>query len=120
MVTMAEAYLQFLEAKALRMALDFFPKTFRRYVDDSHGRFGNLQQAEQFLQLLNSQDPKIQYTMEAEDANGTLAFLDISIINNKSGRHELSIYRKEAITNLLIFPNSTVKILLLLELLKVF
>ena len=77
MVTMAEAYLQFLEAKALRMALDFCPKTFRRYVDDSHGRFGNLQQAEQFLQVLNSQDPKIQYTMEAEDTNGTLAFLDI-------------------------------------------
>ena len=108
MVTMAEAYLQFLEAKALRMALDFCPKTFRRYVDDSHGRFGNLQQAEQFLQLLNSQDPKIQYTMEAEDANGTLAFLDISIRNNKSGRYELSIYRKEAITNLQILPNSSV------------
>ena len=90
------------------MAFDFCPKTFRRYVDDSHGRFGNLQQAEQFLQVLNSQDPKIQYTMEVEDTNGILAFLDISIRNNKSGRYELSIYRKEAITNLQILPNSSV------------
>ena len=64
MVTMVEAYLQFLKANALQMAFDFCSKTFRWYVDDSHGRFGNLQQAEQFLQVLNSQDPKIQYTME--------------------------------------------------------
>ena len=108
MVTMAEAYLQFLESKSLREALNCSPKTFRRYVDDSHGRFESLEKAEQFLMILNSQDTKIQYTMENEDSNGTLAFLDISIRNNRSGRYEFSIYRKEAITNLQILPTSSV------------
>ena len=77
-------------------------------MDDSHGRFESLEKAEQFLVVLNSQDTKIQYTMENEDSNGTLAFLDISIRNNRSGRYELSIYRKEAITNLQISPTSSV------------
>ena len=58
MVTMAEAYLQFLESKSLREALNCSPKTFRRYVDDSHGRFESLEKAEQFLMVLNSQDTK--------------------------------------------------------------
>ena len=107
MVTMAEAYLQFLEEKALRSAVSCQPKTFRRYVDDSHVRFDNHAQADEFLKILNSQDSKIQYTIERED-DGVLAFLDISIRNNKSGRYELSIHRKEAITNLQIRPESSV------------
>ena len=39
MVTMAEAYLQHLESRALSQAINCCPKTFRRYVDDSHVRF---------------------------------------------------------------------------------
>ena len=48
MVTMAEAYLQFLEAKSLSEALHCRPKTFRRYVDDSHPRFDDAEHAEEF------------------------------------------------------------------------
>ena len=58
--------------------------------------------------VLNSLDTKIQYTVENAGSNGTLAFLDISISNNRSGRYEFSIYRKEAITNLQISPTSSV------------
>ena len=53
MVTMAEAYLQFLEAKSLSEALHCRPKTFRRYVDDSHARFVDAYHAEEFLCVLN-------------------------------------------------------------------
>ena len=108
MVTMAEGYLQFLEEKTLTCALSCQPKTFRRYVDDSHVRFDNHNQADEFLTILNSQDSKIQYTIERENSDGVLAFLDISIHNNQSGRYELGIHRKEAITNLQIRPESSV------------
>ena len=79
MVTMAEAYLQHLEAKALSQAVNCRPKTFRRYVDDSHVRFNNAANADEFLNILNTQDCKIQYTMEKESLDGILAFLDISV-----------------------------------------
>ena len=107
MVTMAEAYLQFLEKKALQTALYCSPKTFRRYVDDSHVRFENESQPDEFLTILNAQDTKIQYTMEKEDSESVLAFLDISIRNTKTGKYELGIFRKEAITNLQIRPESS-------------
>ena len=75
MVTMAEAYLQFLEAKSLSEALHCRLKTFRRYVDDSHARFVDADHAEEFLCVLNSKDDKIQYTIEKENPEGVLAFI---------------------------------------------
>ena len=77
-------------------------------MDDSHARFVDADHAEEFLCVLNSQDDKIQYTIEKENHEGVLAFLDISIRNNKSGRYEFSIHRKDAITNLQIHPESSV------------
>ena len=108
MVTMAEAYLQHLEAKALSQAVNCRPKTFRRYVDDSHVRFNNADNAEEFLNILNIQDCKIQYTMEKESLDGNLAFLDISLKNNRLGKYEMKVFRKDAITNLQIHPDSSV------------
>ena len=107
-VTIAEAYLQLREEKSLSSALNFKPKTFRCYVDDSHGHFDNDTQANDFLTILNSQDSKIQYKIERQDSEGVLTFLDISIQNNKSGRYEMSVYRKEGITNLQIRSESSV------------
>ena len=107
MVTMAEAYLQHLEAKALSQAVNCLPKTFRRYVDDSHVRFNNADNAEEFLNILNIQDCKIQYTMEKESLDGNLAFLDISK-KKRLGKYEMKVFRKDAITNLQIHPDSSV------------
>ena len=39
------------------------------------------QSAIEFLNILNNQDPKIQYTMDAEDADKTLQFFDLKIKN---------------------------------------
>ena len=50
-------------------ALHSRPKMFRRYVDDSHARFDDADHAE---------DDKIQYTIEKENTEGVLVFLDIS------------------------------------------
>jgi len=108
MVVVAEAYLQTLEAVAIQQATDCVPISFRRYVDDSHARFSDNVKPTEFLDILNAQDSKIQYTIEREEVPGKLSFLDVTIINNKSGRYQYKIHRKEATTNLQIKPNSSV------------
>ena len=61
MVVLSESYLRNLEQNAIELALrfDIASKTFRRYVDDSHARFGSRSNATEFLNFLNSQDPQI-------------------------------------------------------------
>ena len=68
MVVLSESYLQYRVKNAIELALtfDIAPKTFRRYVDDSHARFGSRNNATEFLNVLNSLDPQIQYTIEYE------------------------------------------------------
>ena len=61
MVVLSECYLQRLEEKsiALSFPLNLLPKTFKRYVDDSHARFENKQESLQFIEMLNKQDSSI-------------------------------------------------------------
>jgi hypothetical protein len=61
MVVMSEAYLQHIEFNAIKQALsiNIAPKTYKRYVDDSHARFTNFDDANSFLTILNSQDKSI-------------------------------------------------------------
>ena len=108
MVVVAEAYLQTIETVAIGQAVVCAPLTYKRYVDDSHGRFNSEEDATKFLDILNAQDNKIQYTMEQESSPGVLSFLDITVINNGAGQYEYKVYRKEAITNLQIHPTSSV------------
>ena len=46
--------------------------------------------------------------MEKESLDGILAFLDISLKNNRLGKYEMKVFRKDAITNLQIHPDSSV------------
>jgi len=121
MVIVAESYLQFLEAQALDDAelLDCCPKTFRRYVDDSHARFANDDQSNRFMEVLNCQDEKIQYTVEKEEA-GKLPFLDILIINDGDSSYKFKVHRKDAITNLQLKPNSSINPSLIMGVFKGF
>ena len=110
MVVIAEAYLQYHEKNAIDAALrenpPVAPKSFVRYVDDSHARFKNLDSATAFQRILNQQDPvNIKYTMDIEDNQKSLQFLDLDITNNK-GTYEYKIYRKNAITNVQVKPHS--------------
>ena len=110
MVVMAEAFLQHIEKQALSIALRNTPpiniKSFLRYVDDSHARFENINQVETFKSILNQQHDNIKYTVEYEDDNKTLNFLDIKIINKKTGKYEYSVHRKKAITNIQVKSTS--------------
>ena len=55
--------------------------------------------------MFTIQDPHIQYTMETENFEKSLQFLDLNI-TNINGRYEYKIHRKNAITNVQVKPNS--------------
>ena len=96
------------EVKAITEALNYkiAPKTFRRFVDNSHARFQNMSHANKFLQILNKQDPVIKYTAEFEDHKHSLNFPDINITNNTTNRkYKCKVHRKDAVTNIHIKPN---------------
>ena len=111
MVVMAEGWLQVLEAKAINDALKeqppVSPLSFFRYVDDSHSRFDEQKGAETFLKILNSQDPSTQYTMEVESDDKELTFLEIRTINSGQGSYQFDVFRKKAITNVQVKPESS-------------
>ena len=89
----------------LVLIFDIAPKTFRRYVDDSHSRFGNRDNATEFLNVANSQDPQIHYTIEYENDCKELNFLDVTIRNNLNHSYDFAVYHKLAITNIQIKPH---------------
>ena len=75
-------------------------------MDDSHSRFEMMNQASRFLVELNSQDERIQYTMETEDEVKSLAFLNVRSRNTGEGTYEFKVHRKNAITNVQVRPES--------------
>ena len=99
-----------LKKNAVELVLRFeiAPKTFGRYIDDSHARFGSRSNANEFLNVLNSQDPQIQYTIEYENEHKELNFLDVTIKNNLNQSYDFAVYRKPAITNVQIKPHSNI------------
>ena len=82
------------------------PLTHYRYVDDSHSRFEEDDHSETFLGVLNRQNRHIRYTMEKENERKELAYLEIKTKNPGTGKYEFSVYRKAAITNVQIKPQS--------------
>ena len=101
LVVLYECYPQRIEhiSSTQALTLNLAPKTFRRFVDDSHARFNTKEQSLQFLDILNSQDPSIQYTIEFENENKQLIFLDITITNTGNNSYNFKIFRKTSITN---------------------
>ena len=111
MVVLFQSYLQHLEHKTMveALTLQIQLKTFKRYVDDSHARFTSKHHANIFQEILNKQDSDIQYTIEYENENKSLNFLDISITNTINNKYEFKVHRKNAITNIHIKPTSCIK-----------
>ena len=110
MVVLFECYLQRIKHISITQALNLnlAPKTFKRFVDDSHARFSNREQSLQFLDILNSHDPSIQYTIEFENENKQLSFFDITMTNTGNNSYDFKIFRKTSITNVQIKPNSNI------------
>ena len=109
MVVLSKSYVQYLEQKAIAAALtlNMAPKTYRQYVDDTHVRFTSKEQPCEFQNILNKQDKHIQFTIEDENEEKCLNFLDIKIKNN-NGRYEFDVHRKPALTNVQIKPHSCI------------
>ena len=99
-----------IEKRALQISMNrvipLNPITHKRYVDDTHNRFQNKVQSEQFLKILNEQESRIQFTAEYENENKELNYLDMKIINADNGKYEFKIHRKDAITNIQIKNDS--------------
>ena len=110
MIVLSECYLQRIEHISITQALtlNLAPKTFKRFVDDSHARFDNREQSLQFLDILNGQDPSIQYTIEFENENKQLSFLDVTITNTGNNSYDFKIFQKTSITNVQIKPTSNI------------
>ena len=110
MVVMAEGFLQVLEERAIHEALHMQPPTapitHYRYVDDTHNRFIDENKPHAFLEVLNRQDESTTYTMEVENENKELSYLEIMSKNPGTGKYEFDIYRKKAITNVQVKPES--------------
>ena len=71
---------------------------YRRYVDDIFAVFDSHDEANKFLEYINSKHPNIKFTMEVEVSN-CLAFLDVLVTN--SDKKSTSVFRKLTFTGLL-------------------
>ena len=111
MVVLSECYLQRIEHTYITQApnLNLAPNASKKFVDDSHAIFNNREPPLQFLDILNGQDPSIQYTIEFEnEKNKQLSFLDITITNTGNNTYDFKIFWKTSIANIQIKPNSNI------------
>ena len=60
---------------------------------------GSRNNAIKFLNVFNSEDPQIQYTIEYDNDHKELNFLDVTIRNNLNHSDDFAVYRKPTITN---------------------
>ncbi|XP_055615112.1 uncharacterized protein LOC129761417 [Toxorhynchites rutilus septentrionalis] len=82
----------------------FFPRMWRRYVDDIFAVVKE-RYLKQTLELLNSRHRTIKFTVEKEK-DGTLPFLDLYITRKEDNRLKFGIYRKPTSTNRYITSDS--------------
>ena len=64
-----------------------------------------LDPGESFNEIPNSIHPRIKFTHE-EEANNSLAFLNVQITRNKDQTLSTKVYQKESNTNVIISPSS--------------
>ncbi|XP_076659914.1 uncharacterized protein LOC143363201 [Halictus rubicundus] len=102
----ADIYMEHLENQILNDA-PLKPTQWFRYVDDtfvvwSHGR----DTLDNFLQYINSLHPNIQFTMEIENTDRSLPFLDVLITRKPDGSLGHQVYRKPTHTNRYLHASS--------------
>ena len=72
------------------------------------------------MNVLNIQDPQIQNTIENENDNKELNFLNVTIMNNLKHSYDSAVYRKPGITNVQIKRQSNICPNIALEVFKGF
>ena len=60
------------------------------------------------MNVLNSQDPEIQYRFESKNDNKELNVLDVTIRCNENYSYNFTVYPEPAITNVQIKPHSNI------------
>ncbi|BHF71854.1 hypothetical protein SprV_0401491500 [Sparganum proliferum] len=79
------------------------PKFWARYVDDIFAIVKS-SDVEHLEELLNSVDPNIQFTMEAE-TNNQLPFLDVLVRRSATGQLQTNVFRKATNTRQILHFN---------------
>ena len=92
----ADLFMEKLEKKAISTFIEP-PKLWRRYVDDTISKLLKIH-VEAFLQHLNDQHPRINFTTETLE-DGKIAFLDTQIHVKPDGETKITIYRKATHTD---------------------
>ena len=110
MVVLSGSYLQHLKHKAIAeaLAIEIQPKTLNRYVDDSHARFTSKHHANTFQEILNKQDPAIQYTIEYENRNKFLNFWTLTLLTPLTANMNSKCTEKKPFINIHIKPTSCI------------
>ena len=97
--TLANAFLCHHETNWLNECpLEFKPKFYRRYVDDTFLIFENSQHIPKFLNYLNSKHANIEFTCDME-SDGSIPFLDVLVTRTENKLHT-TVYRKPTFTGL--------------------
>ena len=95
----ANIFMEHFEQSALANSV-YVPKIWKRYVDDifaiwPHGK----EHLDTFLSYLNNIHPAIKFTIEHEDDQHSLPFLDIALTRNSNGTLNHGVYRKPTHTD---------------------
>ena len=97
--TFANFFLGHLEDLMFKDIKEFYPKFYRRYVDDIFCIFSKQSDAMCFLELLNKLHPNLQFTLDL--GTKKLPFLDVNIELTENGFNSW-VYRKPTHTGVLL------------------
>ena len=100
--SLANMFLAHLECEMLlnkHIIPDNFPKLYLRYVDDTFCLFDCREHYEEFLDILNSIHPNLQFTVEV--ATNSLPFLDVCV-TIEDNHFETSVFRKKTHTGVFL------------------
>ena len=92
----ANQYMKYFEKKALNTT--FTPRLWMRYLDDTFV----IQQEEQkqtFLDHINKVDPAIEFTVEGNQENAAVPFIDTLVKPEADNSLSITVYRKPMHTN---------------------
>ena len=100
----ANLFMEDFEVKAINTAKNP-PKMWKRYVDDTWVILDSTRK-EEFFQHINSIDPKIQFTSEDSNPDGSIPFLDIVVMPQPDGSIKTTVFRKPTHTDMYLHWDS--------------
>ena len=100
----ANLFMEDFEVKAINTAKNP-PKMWKRYVDDTCVILDSIIK-EEFFHHINSIDPKIQFTPEDSNPDGSIPFLDTLVMPQPDGSIKKTVFRKPTHTDMYLHWDS--------------